>query len=112
MSEPIASQSATLLISCPDRKGLVAAVTDFIARNNGNILHLDQHVDATENVFFMRVEWDLVGFSIAPDGIADSFQQVAQPFNMTWEVRFSWNVPRMAIFVSKESHCLSDILAR
>jgi formyltetrahydrofolate deformylase len=112
MSENPESQSATLLISCPDRKGLVAAVTDFLARNNGNILHLDQHVDAAENVFFMRVEWDLEGFSIPAEGINAAFQPIATQFDMTWDVRFSWNVPRMAIFVSKESHCLYDILAR
>jgi formyltetrahydrofolate deformylase len=112
VSEPVQTRSATLLISCPDRKGLVAAVTDFLARNNGNILHLDQHVDAAENVFFMRVEWDLDGFSIPADGIRAAFEPIATQFNMTWDVRFSWNVPRMAIFVSKESHCLYDILAR
>ncbi len=105
-------QAATLLISCPDRKGLVAAVTDFIARNNGNILHLDQHVDAAENVFFMRVEWDLAGFAIPREGIQAAFAPVANSFEMTWEARFSDDVPRMALFVSKESHCLYDILSR
>jgi len=112
VSESVQTRSATLLISCPDRSGLVATVTDFIARNNGNILHLDQHVDAAENVFFMRVEWDLAQFSIPTDGVAGAFQPIAALFNMTWEVRFSWNVARMAIFVSKESHCLYDILSR
>src|SRR5688572_15566431 len=106
------SRSATLLISCPDRKGLVASVTNFIANNNGNILHLDQHVDAAENVFFMRVVWDLETFSIHAESVAEAFQPIAQQFNMTWDLRFSWGVPRMAIFVSKESHCLYDILAR
>ncbi len=112
MSEPIQSRSATLLISCPDRKGLVASVTNFIAQNNGNILYLDQHVDAAENVFFMRVEWDLETFSVKADAVAEAFQPIAHQFNMTWDLRFSWDVPRMAIFVSKESHCLYDILAR
>lgn len=108
----VSTQSATLLISCPDRKGLVAAVTDFIARNDGNILHLDQHVDAAENVFFMRVEWDLDGFAIPRDEVKAAFAPVAESFNMTWEARFSDHVPRMALFVSKESHCLYDILSR
>ncbi|MEZ4671918.1 MAG: formyltetrahydrofolate deformylase [Anaerolineae bacterium] len=104
--------SATLLISCPDRHGLVAAITDFIARHNGNILHLDQHVDAQENVFFMRVQWDLSHFEIARGEIAARFGEVAAPFSMTWELYFSDDVPRMAVFVSKEAHCLYDILYR
>ncbi len=104
--------SATLLISCADRRGLVAAITDFISRHNGNILDLAQHVDAAENVFFMRVEWDLTGFTIERDQIAGAFAAVAAPFAMHWELHFSDAVPRMAIFVSKESHCLYDILYR
>lgn len=104
--------SATLLISCPDRKGLVAAVTDFISRHNGNILQLDQHVDAQENVFFMRVEWDLANFEISREDIPARFGEVATPFEMTWQIHFSDQIPRMAIFVSKEAHCLYDILYR
>lgn len=104
--------SATLLISCPDRKGLVAAVTDFISRHDGNILHLDQHVDAQENVFFMRVEWDLTHFQINRDEVALRFNEIATQLDMTWQLHFSDQIPRMAIFVSKESHCLYDILYR
>jgi len=106
------SPSAILLISCPDRQGLVAAVTDFIARHNGNILHLDQHVDADENVFFMRVEWDLSSFTIAPAHIASQFGAIADRFGMTFQLHFSDQTPRMAVFVSKEAHCLYDILYR
>lgn len=104
--------AATLLISCPDRKGLVAAVTDFLSRHNGNILQLDQHVDTQENVFFMRVEWDLANFQIKREDIATRFSAVAAPFEMTWQLHFSDQIPRMAIFVSKEAHCLYDILYR
>lgn len=104
--------SATLLISCPDRKGLVATVTDFISRHNGNILQLDQHVDAQENVFFMRVEWDLADFEIQREDITLHFGEIATAFDMTWQLHFSDQIPRMAIFVSKESHCLYDILYR
>lgn len=104
--------SATLLVSCQDRKGLVAAITQFIASNNGNILSLDQHVDAQENVFFMRVEWDLTDFAIASDQIAAYFQPIADQFKMAWNLYFSSAVPRMALFVSKEPHCLYDILSR
>ncbi|MBA3870737.1 MAG: formyltetrahydrofolate deformylase [Anaerolineae bacterium] len=104
--------SATLLIYCPDRKGLVAAVTDFISRHDGNILHLDQHVDTQENVFFMRVEWDLATFQMQREDISPRFAEIANSFDMTWQLHFSDAIPRMAIFVSKESHCLYDILYR
>jgi formyltetrahydrofolate deformylase len=104
--------SATLLISCPDQKGLVAAVTDFIFTNGGNILHLDQHVDAEAGVFFMRVEWDMTGFIVRRDELHSAFDFVARRFNMQWEIHFSDVAPRMAVFVSKQSHCLYDILSR
>jgi formyltetrahydrofolate deformylase len=104
--------SAILLISCPDRRGLVAAVTDFIFRHHGNILTLDQHVDAEEGVFFMRVEFDLDGFALPRDAIASAFQAVAAPLEMTFELHFSDARPRVAIFVSKLGHCLYDMLAR
>ncbi len=107
-----ARQAATLLISCPDREGLVAAVTQFIASNDGNILHLDQHVDQQENVFFMRVEWDLARFRYSPDEVANAFAPIAERYAMNWAIHLSQNVPRMAVFVSKEAHCLYEILAR
>lgn len=107
-----APQTATLLISCPDREGLVAAITHFIAENGGNIVHLDQHVDAQENVFFMRVEWDLARFAIPGEVIADAFRPIADRYAMRWALHFSHKIPRMAVFVSKEAHCLYDILAR
>ena len=107
------SPSAIMLIHCPDQKGLVAAVTDFISTNDGNILYLDQHVDAYNKIFFMRVEWDLNGFLIQDDDIGESFSaQIAEQYAMEWELYFSDDVPRMAIFVSKLPHCLYDILAR
>ena len=105
-------ESATLLISCPDQRGLVAAVTDFIFRNGGNILYLDQHVDQEEGVFFMRVEWTLDGFAIAPDALEAAFHTVAAPRHMHFELHLSNQVPKMAVFVSKQGHCLYDILAR
>jgi formyltetrahydrofolate deformylase len=107
-----AAQSATLLISCPDREGLVAAVTQFIASNDGNILHLDQHVDQQENVFFMRVEWDLTRFRYAPGEVEAAFAPIAERYAMNWAIHLSHKVPRMAVFVSKEAHCLYEILAR
>lgn len=109
---PDTSLTATLLISCPDRQGLVAAVTGFIASHGGNILHLDQHVDAEQGVFFMRVEWDLARFDLAGETIRAAFATVAEPFGMTWDIHFSDVIPKMAIFVSKQSHCLYDLLSR
>lgn len=105
--------SVILLIYCPDRKGLVASVTEFIFKNNGNILTLDQHVDSEKQVFFMRVEWDLMGFAIPREKIGEYFDTlVAQRFEMKWRLYFSDDTPRMAIFVSKLPHCLYDILSR
>lgn len=104
--------SATLLISCPDRRGLVASVTAFIFEHNGNIIHLDQHVDFQHQIFFMRVEWDLAEFSIPTAAIAEHFRPIAERFGMTWSLRFSDFVPRMAIFVSHQTHCLYDIVSR
>jgi formyltetrahydrofolate deformylase len=105
--------SAILLMHCPDQKGLVAAVTDFLYRHSGNILHLDQHVDIQTRTFFMRVEWDLKGFGVDRSNIAELFQvDIAERFGMHWHLHFSDDVPRVALFVSKLSHCLHDVLAR
>jgi formyltetrahydrofolate deformylase len=106
-------KTAILLLHCPDKQGLLAIVTEFINKNNGNILYLDQHVDREEKLFYMRVEWELENFVIPKDKIADYFNTlIANKFEMKFELHFSEEVPRMAIFVSKMSHCLFDILAR
>ena len=112
-NETIKSRSAILLIYCPDRTGLVASVTDFIGKNNGNILYLDQHVDLQKKVFFMRVEWDLTNFSIEDKNIGKEFVKIiGNKFNMTWKIYFSDERLRMAVFVSEFSHCLYDIISR
>lgn len=104
---------AIILISSPDRPGLVAAITDFININGGNIINLEQHVDKQENTFFMRIEWDLSNFIIPKEKISDYFQTLyANKYNMTFRLYFNDHTPRMAVFVSKMSHCLFDILAR
>jgi len=104
---------AIILISSPDRPGLVAAVTDFININGGNIINLEQHVDKQENTFFMRIEWDLANFIIPKEKISDYFQTLyANKYKMTFRLYFNDHTPRMAVFVSKMSHCLFDILAR
>lgn len=107
------SRSAILLIHCPDQKGIVVAITEFIYRNGGNILYLDQHVDAGQGVFFMRVEWDLENFALPAGEIDTAFaERVAGRFAMQWQLHFSDEVQRMALFVSKQPHCFYDILAR
>lgn len=106
-------QTAILLIHCPDKQGILAAVTDFINVNKGNIVYLDQHVDYVQNIFFMRVEWDLKDFIIPRDKIEEYFRTLyANKYDMVFTLNFSDVKPRMAIFVSKMSHCLFDILSR
>lgn len=105
------STEGIILISCKDRRGIISAVTEFISEHDGNILDLDEHVDPSDRVFFMRVVWELAGFNIPQDQIGGIFQkQIADSFQMNWSLHFSSNIPRMAIFVSKLSHCLYDIL--
>lgn len=106
-------KTAKLLLHCPDRPGILAEVTDFITVNKGNIIYLDQYVDHVENIFFMRIEWELEGFLIPQEKIEDYFATLyAQKYAMNFRVYFSDSKPRMAIFVSKMSHCLFDLLAR
>lgn len=109
---PEAPVTATLLISCKDQRGLVASVSDFLYRNDGNIIHADQHTDKEEGVFLQRVEFELEGFRIAREGIADAFWPIAERFGMDWSLHFSDFVPQVALFVSKLPHCLYDLLAR
>ena len=107
------NKTAILLMHCPDTKGIVAKVTEFIDNNNGNIIDIEEHVDREENVFFMRVEWELTNFLIPRDKIGDYFNtQIGAKYNMIWNIYFSDKKPRMAIFVSKMSHCLYDLLSR
>lgn len=106
-------KTAKLLLYCPDRPGILAEVTDFITVNKGNIIYLDQHVDHVENIFFMRIEWELKDFLIPQEKIEDYFETLyAQKYGMYFRLYFSDVKPRMAIFVSKMSHCLFDLLAR
>jgi len=104
--------TATLLIDCPDRKGLVAAIADFLYQHDANILHADQHQDAENKLFLMRVEWDLNGFGISPDDFAKHFAPIAQRFNMQWQLKLTQKRPQVAIMVSQYDHCLADLLHR
>ena len=106
-------KTAKLLLYCPDKPGILAEVTDFITVNKGNIIYLDQHVDHVENIFFMRIEWELQDFLIPQEKIEDYLATLyAQKYAMSFRLYFSDTKPRMAIFVSKMSHCLFDMLAR
>ena len=105
--------TAKLLLHCPDKPGILAEVTDFITVNKGNIIYLDQYVDHVENIFFMRIEWELKDFLVPQEKIEDYFEILyAQKYGMNFRLYFSDVKPRMAIFVSKMSHCLFDMLAR
>ncbi|MDH5711963.1 MAG: formyltetrahydrofolate deformylase [Gammaproteobacteria bacterium] len=105
--------SAVLLIHCPDKPGIVVAITEFIFKNDGNITYLDQHVDGERGVFFMRVEWSLDRFAIERGKIAEYFKTlVGTRYDMTFQLHFADEKPRMALFVSKMAHCFYDLLAR
>ena len=104
--------TSVLLISCPDRKGLVATVSDFVFKHNGNILHTDEHTDSELGRFLMRVEWDNDGFDLTPQDFPRVFAPIAERFEMQWRVAQSNQRPRMAILVSKYDHCLADLLYR
>ena len=104
--------NAILLIHCPDRPGIVAAVTRFLSEHKGNIVYLDQHVDQEQGIFFMRLEWDLDNFTIPVTELDTHLSGFAKQFNMTWKIYTSGSKPRMAVYVSKLPHCLDDILAR
>ena len=106
-------KTAKLLLHCPDQPGILAEVTDFITVNKGNIIYLDQYVDHVENIFFMRIEWELESFLVPQEKIEDYFETLyAQKYRMSFRLYFSDVKPRMAIFVSKMPHCLFDLLAR
>jgi len=105
-------RNAILLISCPDRRGITAKITDFIYKNNGNIEHADQHIDAQTDTFFMRIEWSLKGFRIPKEKIPLEFSSLAGGFKMQWSLNFTDELPRLAIFASSSLHCLYDLLWR
>ncbi len=105
--------TAILLLSCPDKQGIITDVTKFITDNRGNIVYLDQYVDRENGVLFMRVEWELEGFIIPREKIKEYVDTLfSQRYQMDLNIFFSDVKPRMAIFVSKQSHCLYDLLAR
>jgi formyltetrahydrofolate deformylase len=104
--------TATLLFSCPDRRGLVAKVANFIYSNGGNIVHADHHTDFNAGLFLTRIEWDVEGFNLPRELIAPAFGAIAQPLDGTYQIRFSDTIPRLAIWVSRQNHCLLDLIWR
>jgi len=104
--------TATLLVSCSDQPGIVAAVSRFLHDNSGNIVDIDQHVDREEEVFFMRIEWEVAGFAIDREKIASSFAPLAEQYGMDWSLHFSDILPRVSLWVTRDNHCLYDLLSR
>lgn len=103
---------AVLLLSCPDRRGLVASVASFVSDHGGNIVHADQHTDSELGIFFQRIEFELEHFDIDRDEIQAAFRPVADQFDMSFEIRFTDQRAQLAILCSRQTHCLYDLLAR
>ena len=106
------TNTAILLVDCPDRKGIVAAIANFLYTHGANILHADQHQDNKLGRFFMRVEWDLKDFDLDRGPLIKQFEPIAQDFQMSWRLEHSQGCPAVAIFVSHYLHCLVDLLHR
>lgn len=105
-------KTATLFMAAPDQKGLVNAIAHFLLTYNANILHADQHQDAVESLFLMRVEWDLADFELPMAQFDEAFGPIAEQFSLTYRLTLSHELPRVAIFVSQYEHCLVDLLHR
>ena len=104
--------TAILLLSCAEQRGLVARITDFIYRHNGNILHADEHRDLDTNIFMMRIEWELEGFDLGMRDFARAFEPLEREYKILWRTALSSDRPRVAIMVSRLDHCLADLLYR
>lgn len=104
--------TATLLISCPDQQGLVARISNFIFANGGNIIDADQHTDFEAGLFLSRIEWELTGFNLDRELIGPAFEAIARPLGAQWQLHFSDRKPRLSLWVSKQDHCLLDLLWR
>lgn len=104
--------TAILLLSCPDRVGLVSRISHFIFERGGNILDLDEHVDPDEKIFFIRIAWDMKNFTISPSELKEAFKPLAIEFKAVWDIKFAEKKMKLAIFVSKYDHCLQELLWR
>jgi formyltetrahydrofolate deformylase len=112
MSRAVEGPTAILLIRCPDQHGLVARTAQFVAERNGNVVHADHHIDRATGLFLMRMEWEIEGFDVARDRIAGAFAPLAEQIGATWRLHFSDVVRRVAIWVTKQDHCLGDLILR
>jgi len=111
----MSAKTARLLITCRDARGIIAAVTNFIAEHDGNVVELDQHTDPQHGEFFMRVEIEMAGFGLDQSSFASAWSadgRIRQRFDMRWWIYWGDHVKRMAVLVSRESHCLNDLLWR
>lgn len=106
------ANTATLLLSGPDQPGLVSRISNFIFENGGNIINLHEHVDQVEKIISVRVSWEMRNFKIAQGEVRDVFAPIGENMNMNWQIKFSGEHSRVAIFVSKYDHCLLEILWR
>ncbi len=106
------SNRAILLLSCPDRKGLVSRLSGFISDRGGNIISLHEHVDTVEKIFFFRVVWDLADFAVPREKIEAAFAPLAEELGATWKIHFTGRKLRIAVFVSRYEHCLQELLWR
>jgi len=104
--------TAILLIRCPDQHGLVARTAQFVAERNGNVVHADHHIDRSTGLFLMRMEWELEGFDVPREGIAAAFTPLAERLGATWRLHFSDVVRRVAVWVTRQDHCLGDLILR
>lgn len=109
---PAQNNIAILRLSCPDRIGLVARLSHFIFERGGNIIDLDEHVDESENLFYIRIAWDMKKFSIPAGRLKQAFMPLAEEFNAVWDITFNNKQTNVAIFVSRFDHCLREILWR
>lgn len=108
----MAGPTATLLVTCPERKGLVARLASFVAENGGNIIQADHHTDTEADLFLSRIEWEIEGSGLRREEIAPAFTGIARTLDAEWRLQFSDTAHRLAIFVTRQDHCLQDLLWR
>ena len=104
------NKSATLLVSCPDQKGIVAALSNFLLTHNANILHANQYIDTENNLFLMRLEWEVADFGLCESEFLNNFESIAKKYEMTWRLKSNQIKTKLAIMVSQYDHCLADLL--
>jgi len=104
--------SIILRTVCPDQPGLVYKLTSWISSSGGNIKHSDHHTDQDAELFLSRIEWNMNSFPLNKLEIFEGFQQIANNINAKFTINYSDEIPNVAIFVSKQNHCLIDLLWR